>query len=279
MDVATVTDILRPTARDQLPQWRQGDAWLGGGTWLFSDPPRDLTRLIDLDGFAWTPLVRGGDGLTIAATCRIAELYSFTPPEDWPAAAALFRPCCKALQSSFKIWNTATVGGNLCLSLPAGTLIALLVALDAECLIWRPDGSERRVKAVDFVTDINRNLLVPGELLREVLLPVVALRRPSVFRHATSRPFRRSIALLIGSRSRADSGFSLTIGAATRRPVRLELADVPEATDLRAAIERSVPASLYVDDEHATASHRRRMTLALAEEVRLALAGEIRECR
>ncbi len=39
--------------------WRDGDAWLGGGTFLFSQPQPKVTRLLDLQAFGWTP-VRGG---------------------------------------------------------------------------------------------------------------------------------------------------------------------------------------------------------------------------
>ena len=38
MDLNTVTEVVRPTAREELPPWRDGDAWLAGGTWLFSEP-------------------------------------------------------------------------------------------------------------------------------------------------------------------------------------------------------------------------------------------------
>jgi hypothetical protein len=35
---------------------------------------------------------------------------------DW-SAAPLFRLSCRACVASFKIWNEATVGGNVCMSL------------------------------------------------------------------------------------------------------------------------------------------------------------------
>ena len=50
----------------------------------------------------------------------------------------LIDQCCRAFLASFKIWKTATVGGNLCMALPAGPMIALTAALDGDCVIWRP---------------------------------------------------------------------------------------------------------------------------------------------
>jgi hypothetical protein len=36
MDLNTITEVAHPQSRDQLPVWTAGDAWLAGGTWLFS---------------------------------------------------------------------------------------------------------------------------------------------------------------------------------------------------------------------------------------------------
>ena len=43
MDLNTITEVARPAARAQLPVWTAGDAWLAGGTWLFSEPQVHLT--------------------------------------------------------------------------------------------------------------------------------------------------------------------------------------------------------------------------------------------
>ncbi len=56
MDLNTIQHVARPRSRDELPTPRAGDAFLGGGTWLFSEPQDKLTRLIDLGGLGWEPL-------------------------------------------------------------------------------------------------------------------------------------------------------------------------------------------------------------------------------
>src|SRR5262249_8940148 len=134
MDLNTVTEVLRPASRETVPPWRDGDAWLAGGTWLFSEPQPGLRRLVDLEGIGWEPLTLSEQGLSIAATCTIRRLDAFVAPQ-WQAAP-LIRLCCRSLLASFKIWNTATVGGNLCMSLPAGALISLTSALGGVCTIW-----------------------------------------------------------------------------------------------------------------------------------------------
>ena len=278
MDLDTVRQIVRPATPQELPSWQDGDAWLAGGTWLFSEPQPNVRRLIDLGGFGWPALLADEAGLHIAATCRIAELYGYDAPADW-TASPLIRSCCEALAASFKVWNTATVGGNLCLALPAGALIALAVALEGTCAIWQPGGGARLVPAANFVTDVKQTVLRPGELLRSISLPLDALRRTAVVRRAARSAAGISSALLIGTAGGEEPDFSITISAATRRPVRLDFAGRPTAAELRAVLDRAVPPQLYFDDAHGTADYRRHVTQLFAEDIRRVLDDEAASCR
>jgi len=56
VDLNTIGEIARPNPGDGTTDWREGDAWLAGGTWLFSEPQPHLRRLIDLQGLGWQPL-------------------------------------------------------------------------------------------------------------------------------------------------------------------------------------------------------------------------------
>lgn len=270
MDLNTISEVARPRARAELPVWAAGDAWLAGGTWLFSEPQVHLKRLIDLTELKWPALTITDQGLTIAATCTIAELDALACPPDW-LAAPLISQCCRAFLASFKIWKTASVGGNLCMSLPAGPMISLTAALDGVCTIWQADGGERRIAVADFVTGNNTNVLKSGDLLRQIDLPLAALKRRSAFRQISLTPVGRSAALLIGS---IDGGgaFGLTVTASTKRPVKLAFPRLPGAGELRDAIARAIPEPLYHDDVHGKPFWRRHMTLRLAEEIRGELA-------
>ena len=174
MDLNTITAVVRPQGRDALPPWQDGDAWLAGGTWLFSEPQPHLNRLIDLAGLRWPAIEVDEHGLRIAATCTIAALEAAVLPVEW-IAAPLIGQCCRAFLASFKIWNTATVGGNICMSLPAGPMISLASALDGIGTVWSRDGGERRIAIVDFVTGSKSNALTPGEILRCIDLPAAGL--------------------------------------------------------------------------------------------------------
>jgi CO/xanthine dehydrogenase FAD-binding subunit len=267
MDLNTITEISRPENRDDLQIWREGDAWLAGGTWLFSEPQPALSRLIDLSGLGWPALESDPDGLRIGATCTLARLAAAELPP-------LFRQCCRALLGSFKIWNAATVGGNLCMALPAGPMAALVVALDGSCVIWTPDGGERRLAARDFIMGPQQNALRPGEVLRAVHLPREALRRRTAFRQISLTPLGRSAALLVGARA-ASGGFAVTVTAATRRPVRLDFPAIPEAAELRDALDRAIPDASYYDDVHGAPEWRRHMTFRFGEQIRRELSETV----
>ena len=273
MDLNTITAVARPKAREDVPAWRDGDAWLGGGTWLFSEPQDRLTRLIDIAALGWQPLRVSASGLEIAATCTIAQLNALNAPVDW-IAAPLIDKCCRAFLASFKIWNTATVGGNLCMSLPAGPMISLTAALDGVCTIWAADGSERRVAVADFVTGPQRNVLRPGELLRRIDIPASALIRRTAFRQISLARIGRSAALLIGTFDPPTGEFVLTVTASTPRPMKFSFSTMPTADELRGRIEREITA--YFDDIHGAPEWRRHMTLHFADEILRELAEPTR---
>ncbi|MFK0159518.1 FAD binding domain-containing protein [Streptomyces sp. NPDC090493] len=265
MDLNTVVEIR--DARDPAP-WRPGDAWLGGGTYLFSEPQPHLRRLVDLSRTGWTPVHRTADGaLEIAATCTVAQLsrYARTLPT---AAAPLVEQCCRAFLASFKIWNMATVGGNLCNALPAGPMISLTAALDGECLLIAQDGARRRVPVAEFVTGAGRRDLAEGELLRSVTVPARALDRRTAFRQASLYGLGRSGVLVIGTLDPVDGSFALTVTASTVRPVRRWFPLVPSAEALRAAIGAGVGDGEWFDDIHGLPEWRCHMTYHFAEQIR-----------
>lgn len=272
MNLTTVTSVKRPTSADEVPSWNPGYAWLAGGTWLFSEPQIATDTLIDLVGLRWPALSVSDDGLEIGATCRIVDLDRFVPPPHW-RAGPLLRECCRSFLASFKIWNAATVGGNVCMSLPAGPMISLVTALDGVCTLWPREGEPRQVAAVDFVTGNHQNVLQPGELLRSIRLPAASLARRYAFRRSSLTHLGRSSVLLIGTA--ADTGeTSITITAATVRPIQLRFARVPEAHELQHAIDANISEELYLHDVHGSPPYRKRMTHYFAEQIRAELASQ-----
>lgn len=290
MDLETVVDVALPRTRAELPPPAEGDAFLAGGTWVFSAPQTGVRRLVDLTTLGWPALTATDAGLEIAATCTFSELLGLADGDPravggdrraghdrratWPALA-LLRPCCDALRGSFKVQNAATVGGNVCLALPAAPMVALAAALDGDCLVWTPDGGERHVPAETFVLGDRATVLRPGEVLRSVLLPAAALRARTAFRQESLAPLGRSAALLIG-RVDEDGAFVLTITASTPAPVVLRFPAVPDAAALGARVAAALERTGLHDDVHGDPAWRAWLTAVLAEDLRSELAAGAR---
>ncbi|MBM4790840.1 FAD binding domain-containing protein [Streptomyces sioyaensis] len=266
MDLNTITEVVRRPADRPGPDWREGDAWLAGGTWLFSSEQPHLRRLIDLTALRWDPLVPSDTGLEIGATCTIHDLYAFPVQGNW-IAGTLFTTSCEAFLASFKVWNSATVGGNICMSLPAGPMITLTVALEATYELWAPDGSVRLVEALDFVTGNNQNVLAPGEILRRIDIPARALRKRTAHRRFALTRLGRSTVFLIGTHTPGTGDLLLTVTAGTTRPVRFAFDAMPDAGTLQQSID-ALPTEAWFADPNGTPDHRRHLTKHFAEEIR-----------
>ncbi|MGV1768180.1 FAD binding domain-containing protein [Rhizobium rhizogenes] len=272
MDLHTISSVIRPRSETDVPIYLEGDTFLAGGTWLFSEPQRQYKRMVDLTEMRWEPLTVSSAGLSIAATCTVAELRAFDVPADW-RIGELIQSCCDAFLASFKIWNMATVGGNICMSLPAGPMISLTGALDGVCVISTRDQHQRKIPIVEFVKGPQSNALLPGEFLRSVEIPVRALYRRTAFRRASLTPLGRSGVLLIGAIA-GDNSFILIITAATSRPVRLVFESPPSPSALIASLDQHIPPDLYHDDMHGRPEWRRHVTIEFAEEIRSELFGD-----
>lgn len=280
MDLIDVQEIRVPSSRSEVSVG-PGEKILAGGTWLFSVKETGLRALVDITRLGWKPVTRTETSLIIAATCTIAELANLTPVElrtDPLRAAgssdttadpqALFWQCANSLLASFKIWNVATVGGNIALALPAGPMISLAASLDAEALIWLPDGGERRMPVAELVTGAMRTDLKPGELLREIVFPLTALRSRTGFRRIALNPLGRTGTLLI---ARQDPGGEsvFTVTGGTSHPVVMRFEALPTAQQLEQRVRQI---DCWYEDAHGSPDWRQAMSVRFAEQLRMELA-------
>lgn len=122
----------------------------------------DLGRLKDLN------YIREDDGvLRIGATTTHQEV----------AGSALLRAKCPLLAQTAagvgdpQVRNRGTIGGSVAHADPSADYPAALQALEAK-FVLKGAGSERTVDAADFFLDTFMTALEPGEIVREVLVPV-----------------------------------------------------------------------------------------------------------
>ncbi|GAB3605655.1 FAD binding domain-containing protein [Conyzicola nivalis] len=267
MDLITVRETRVARTRDDLV-FAPGEEPLGGGTWLFSEEQPGLTGLVDLTVLGWQPIVESEATLTIAATCTIAELARIPRREGWKAHP-LFSQTANSLLASFKIWNIATVGGNICTSLPAGPMISLASALDATALVWATDGSDRRLPVADLVTASRENLLAHGEVLRAIEIPTTSLEARTGFRRIALSPLGRTGTLVI-ARVDASGEAVFTVSGGTTRPRVLRFDGLPSREALQYAVESITE---WFTDPHGAADWRRAMSVLFAEELREELSA------
>ncbi|MBO3094334.1 FAD binding domain-containing protein [Cellulomonas dongxiuzhuiae] len=259
MDLA-VTSLRAARTRADL-RLAPGERPLAGGTWLFSEPQPGVTGLVDLMSLGWEPVARTAAGLRVAATCTVEQLASHAPDpawNAWPTVAA----CVDALLMSFKVQAQATVGGNVALALPAGAMTSLLAGLDAVAVVWTPDGGERREAVADLVVGPGRTTLAPGEVLRAFDVPTHALEARAAVRQIALTAVGRSSSLVVARRD-ADGTVTLTVTAATPRPVQHRFASPPTS----AQVDGVLTGLEWYDDLHGAPDWRRAVTTLLAHEV------------
>ncbi len=108
--------------------------------------------------------------------------------------------------------------------------------------------------------------------MRQIEIPLVALRRRTAFRQISLTPVGRSAALLIGSLS-SEGAMALTVTGSTVRPIQFAFPDIPGTAELREALRDGLPDAIYHNDIHGKPAWRKHMTLRLAEEIRAELQG------
>ena len=261
MDLTTIREIRQPRRREELV-FGPTVGILGGGSWLYSEPQLHLETLIDLTAFGWAPIEVTDIGIRVAATCTLAELTA-SPAEPTWLSHHLLDQCSEALLGSFKVHNVATVGGNICLALPAGPMTSLMCALDAVATIWMPDGDDRLLPVSELVTGVQQNALRPGEVLRAVEIPIASMRSASGFRRIALSPVGRTGTLVIARREQHQ--FVVTVTGGTERPVQLRFADVPTADELATDV---AAIDCWYDDLHGAPDWRRAMSVLFAEQLR-----------
>ena len=245
-----------------------GERILGGGTWLFSEPQPDISGLVDLTTMGWPALQYRADGLRIGATCTIAELTRMPARPGWNAHPLFFQ-CASALLASAKIWNVATVGGNVCQSFSAAGMVSLCAALDGQALVWTPAGGEYRIPVATLMTGNGTNSLAPGEVLRALHIPLHALQARTGYRKIALADLGRSGAVLTG-RVDPDGSAVFTITAATLCPTVFRYPELPTAAALAGDVNA---ADGYYTDPLGSADWRRAVSGVLLEEIRQELAG------
>lgn len=218
----------------------------------------DIWRLDELRGIRVesNALVLGA--LTTYTEMRRSPLVAEFLPAFAVAAATI---------GAAQIQNRGTIGGNAANASPAGDMLPLLLACDAQLVVGSAAG-ERWVAAREFWPAYRRTALAANELLLRISVPLVTDREVR-FRKVGTRRAQAISKVVMALAWRAEKG------AQTWRDVRLGLGSVAatpiRASETEAALEGSTPdektadhaASVLaselqpIDDVRSTADYRR----------------------
>jgi len=135
--------------------------------------PAALVDLNHIPGAAYVE--QRGAELHIGAMTRHSAL------EDSPQAAALpILHDCAAGIADVQVRNMGTIGGSVAEADPHGDWAPVLLALNAHIVTTGPEG-ERTVPISEFITDAFTTVLRPGELVREIRVPLQAGRSAGAY--------------------------------------------------------------------------------------------------
>lgn len=219
-------------------------------------------------------LERSGETFHLGAAVPCRLIYSNEEIlRDFPA----LKDACTII-GGIQIQSRASVGGNLCNSGAAADSTPALIALNASCVIAGPDG-ERTVSVEEFCTGPSQNILQPGELLKEIQLPVPTGKSSSHYQRFIPR-YEMDIAVVgVGaSLTLIEGGDSITaarvgLGAVAAKPFLAAAVNdflvgkAPTEATFAEAGEIAKGLISPIDDHRGTAEFRTHVTGVLVKRV------------
>jgi len=124
--------------------------------------------------------------------------------------------------ASWHVKNMATIGGNLCNASPAADTAPPLIVHEARLKIRGP-GGEREVPVEEFFTGPGETVLMPGELLTEIIVPKARPGEGASFQKLMVREGALAIvsaAALVKLDGGTVSKVRVALGAVAPTPVR-----------------------------------------------------------
>jgi carbon-monoxide dehydrogenase medium subunit len=210
-------------------------------------------------------------GLRVGAAVPAVEIYgNETIRQLWPGLAE-----ATDLIGSTQIQGRATWSGNLCNASPAADTVPALVAVGAEVRIAGPSG-ERTVPVEGFTTAPGRNVLQPGELVVEFIVPAPAPRSSDAYLRLIPRT-EMDIAVVgagVAISLAADGSVSsarVVLGAVAPTIVRVPDAEAAlvgsrlEDSALEQVATAAAAAANPIDDKRGTIEYRKQVAGVLAK--------------
>lgn len=150
---------------------------VAGATDVLVEQRPGIETLIDITDIGTDYIKDEKECLRIGATTTIATLENSSKLKN-----AVYQVLADAshVMGTPQIRNVATIGGNICSAVPSADLVPPLLALDAKVKVDGIDGV-RTISIEDFLVDVRKTALKPGEILTEIQLPHYPVGTRTVF--------------------------------------------------------------------------------------------------
>lgn len=237
-------------------------------------PVLDITAIAALRGVQKTP-----QGWRIGATTTWTDVIR----ADLPTAFDMLKQAAHEV-GSVQIQNVGTVAGNLCNASPAADGVPPLLALDARAELSSKAGI-RQMPLAQFLTDVRRTVLQPGEILTALHIPEHAGRGHSRFLKLGARRYLVISISMVAARLVVTEGHvrdaALSVGACSAVATRLDaleqaLVGLPLDRVAEAVRPDMVQPALHpISDIRADAGYRANAAVVLLGRVLGDLAGDM----
>ena len=268
-------DYFRPeTINEALSLCKSGGTGaklLAGGTELVNEMRLGKTQpesVIDLKLIQEMDFMElGPEGLRIGALYRVRDAERSAELRQSPYNALSY---AAGTLGSPQVRNKATIVGNVCRCSPSADLIPPLVALGASARI-RTDETDRRMPVEDMLLGPGRTVLMPGDLVTELIIP--AMRPHSGCSYCKLSP-RKSLDLaVVGVAAMIRTNPQITkilearivLGAVAPTAMRAKKAESilvgasPSPMVIEEAAKAASEESKPIDDVRASAWYRKKM--------------------
>ncbi len=229
---------------------------LAGGTDLLGDVRSGLTQpevMVDVKkvaGYAdlsWST----EEGLIIRPAVTINDvMFDAGVQERYPLLVA----CAEDL-ASHQIRNRATVIGNVVNASPCADMAPALLCLGARAVISSRDG-RREVPFSEFFTGAKRTVLLPGELLEEIIVPAEAAGGRGSYRKL--KRIKGHDLGIVGVAAVSNNG-SLRLGISSCAPTPLLVDGLSSQDDVEDVVAAAHEAISPISDVRCTKEYRTHM--------------------
>ena len=200
---------------------------LAGGTDLIPalrNGKKHADCIIDLESLGLHSISRNSGGIKIGALTTFRSLLrNDIIQKCFPVLA-----CAAGKIGAVQTQSLATIGGNLCSGLPSADSAAPLLVLDATLRLVS-QGKERIVAIHDFFTGPGTTSLKNGEVLTEIVIPEVKMRRANFIKIGRRKGMSLAVLNCATSFLLNEGGFiqeaRIALGAAAPTPVRAQRAE------------------------------------------------------